>query len=148
VVVNSFLHHIPDYLELVRKISNLLKPGGIFFSFQDPLRYDTMGIFNKLFSRVAYYSWRILGGDLIGGMKRYIRRKRGIYMENCEADNVEYHVVRNGLDQNLILKLLDQLNLKPEIVSYFSTQNSLFQLLGEKIGIKNTFSIIAQKHTK
>jgi hypothetical protein len=69
-------------------------------------------------------------------------------MENCEADNVEYHVVRNGLDQNLILKLLDQLNLKPEIVSYFSTQNSLFQLLGEKIGIKNTFSIIAQKHTK
>ena len=42
VVANSFLHHIPDYLELIRLTGGVIAPHGQFFSFQDPLRYDSL----------------------------------------------------------------------------------------------------------
>lgn len=145
IVANSFLHHVPDYLALIRSAALALAPGGQFFSFQDPLRYDTMGAFGRNFSKIAYLSWRIFGGDLVGGAVRRLRRARGIYRDDCPADNVEYHVVRNGVDQDAIETLLGGLGFECRIIRYFSTQNPLFQRLGETLGVKNTFSVVARK---
>ena len=35
IVVNSFLHHVPDYLGMIREAATVLKPHGQFFSFQE-----------------------------------------------------------------------------------------------------------------
>jgi SAM-dependent methyltransferase len=43
VVANSFLHHVPDYLALIRRALTHIEAKGQYFSFQDPLRYDTSG---------------------------------------------------------------------------------------------------------
>ena len=40
VVLNSFVHHIPDYLSIMDKITQVLSAGGIYFSFQN-LKYIT-----------------------------------------------------------------------------------------------------------
>src|SRR5262245_23110089 len=77
VLVNSFLHHIPDYLAMIRQCAAVLDAGGQFFSFQDPLRYDTLGRFTSAFNTAAYASWRVFKGDLVGGLKRRLRRSRG-----------------------------------------------------------------------
>ena len=45
ICCSSFFHHIPDYVELCKRVSDLLPPGGVFFSFQDPLRYDSLSAF-------------------------------------------------------------------------------------------------------
>lgn len=145
VVANSFLHHLPDYLTAITRAAPRLAPHGQFFFFQDPLRYDTLGSCTKVFSKAAYLSWRIFGGDIIGGTKRYLRRRRGIYRDDCEEDNVEYHVVRNGVDQDAIIQLLNSLGFESRVIRYFSTQNPLFQFLGERLGIKNTFGVLARK---
>ena len=145
VVVSSFLHHIPDYLGLIKKIIVLLPPHGQFFSFQDPLRYDSVGKFTKVFADFAHCSWRIFQGDVIGGIKRRIRRSRGIYLDDCESDNVEYHAARNGVDQNAIAVLLEKEHFNAQIISYFSTQGVLFQSVGEWLRLKNTFAVIARR---
>jgi SAM-dependent methyltransferase len=145
IVVNSFLHHVPDYMGMIRKIIMILSPYGQFFSFQDPVRYDTVGRFTMLFSKVAYFSWRVFKGDVIGGLKRRLRRARGIYLEDSMHDNAEYHVTRNGVDQDAIRKLFRENGFDCNIVSYFSTQSPLFQFIGTALGMKNTFAIIAQK---
>ena len=80
IVANSFLHHIPDYLGLIREATGLLGSSGQFFSFQDPLRYDTLGKPSKAFCDLAYFSWRIFKGDVWGGLRRRIRRSRGVYL--------------------------------------------------------------------
>ena len=134
IVVNSFL-----------QIIMILSPYGQFFSFQDPVRYDTVGRFTMLFSKVAYFSWRVFKGDVIGGLKRRLRRARGIYLEDSMHDNAEYHVTRNGVDQDAIRKLFRENGFDCNIVSYFSTQSPLFQFIGTALGMKNTFAIIAQK---
>lgn len=59
IVANSFLHHIPDYLGVIRDSIDLLTPFGEFFSFQDPLRYDSVGKPTMMFSNAAYFSWRL-----------------------------------------------------------------------------------------
>lgn len=145
VVVNSALHHVPDYLGMIREAAALLAPHGQFFFFQDPLRYDTVGKFQRLFSQLAYLSWRVFKGDMIGAVQRQLRRNRGIYLEDSVRDNAEYHVTRNGVDQNAIGRLLEEQDMNCEIVTYFSTQGRFAQALGTALGIKNTFAVVAQK---
>ena len=105
IVVNSFLHHVPDYIGMIGEAVTLLSPYGQFFSFQDPLRYDSVGRIAAAFNKLAYFSWRIRKGDIIGGLKRRIRRAHGIYLEDSIADNAEYHAIRNGVDQDAVCRL-------------------------------------------
>jgi len=145
IVANSFLHHIPDYLGMIAAATELLKPNGQFFSFQDPLRYDSIGKLATAFNNLAYLSWRIFKGDVLGGLKRRLRRSRGIYLEDAMEDQAEYHAVRGGLDQDAIARLLDERGFSCELVTYYATQSSLFQPVGAALGIRNMFSIIARK---
>ena len=145
IVVNSFLHHVPDYLSLIEAAIPLLRPGGQFFAFQDPLRYDSLTLSALAFSKLGYVSWRLCQGDVLGGTIRRLRRARGIYRENSMHDNAEYHVVRNGVDQEAIVRLFEKQQMKCRIIKYFSTQGRLFQGVGSKLGLENTFSAIATK---
>src|SRR5882762_2694367 len=106
LVMSSCLHHIPDYISVIEAGANVLSQKGQFFSFQDPIRYDTMKPLSHWFHRAAYFSWRMFQGDFFGGVSRALRRARGIYLDHCPADNTEYHVVRNGVDQDEIVALL------------------------------------------
>jgi SAM-dependent methyltransferase len=148
IIANSFLHHVPDYVGMIKEALPLLSHYGHFFSFQDPLRYDTVGMISSGFSRIAYFSWRIRKGDLIGGLRRRRRRARGMYFEDSVADNVEYHAIRNGVDQSAICKLLREENFDCKVFTYFSTQSPFFQMIGRILGIKNTFALVAEKHFK
>jgi SAM-dependent methyltransferase len=145
IVANSFLHHVPDYLAMIREATSLLTAQGQLFSFQDPLRYDSVGTFGRAFSGLAYLSWRVFKGDVLGGLRRRLRRARGIYLEDSVHDNAEFHVVRGGVDQNAILGLLNDLGFDCGTVRYFSTQSRLFQAMGEALAVQNTFSVIARK---
>lgn len=145
VVASSFLHHVPDYLGLLAQTVTLLAPRGQFFSFQDPLRYDSVGRLPKMFSDLAYLSWRLTKGDVVGGLGRRLRRRRGLYLADSMHDNAEYHATRNGVDQDAICQFLREQALECQIVSYFSTQSRLFQTLGSVLGVKNTFAVLARR---
>jgi|SRR2546428_11041771 len=145
VVMNSFLHHIPDYLSVIREAISVLRPHGQFFSFQDPLRYDTLGRGTWFFSNLSYFWWRIFQGNYVQGLKTRIRRIRGIYVAGSKEDDAEYHVTRNGVDQNAIASLLQSEGFTSSVVRYFSTQSRAFQVLGAFLGVENTFAMIAQR---
>jgi SAM-dependent methyltransferase len=145
IVANSFLHHVPDYLSLIREAVAILPLRGQFFSFQDPLKYDSLGRFIRIFNALAYFSWRIFQGDVTGGIRRRIRRARGIYLEDCPQDNIEYHVTRGGVDQDAIHKLFEQSGFECEIIPYFSTQSRIWQPVGTALGMKSTFAVIARR---
>lgn len=148
IAANSFLHHIPDYLDLIRRAVELLAPAGQFFSFQDPLRYDSVGLLTKTFTDAAYLSWRLSlrsKGDVIGGIRRRLRRRRGIYYEDSVQDNAEYHVTRNGVDQDAICALLESQGISCDVIRYFSTQSSVFQPIGTAMRMQNMFAVIARR---
>jgi SAM-dependent methyltransferase len=144
VATNSFLHHVPDYLGLIEQSLDLLAPGGQFFSFQDPMRYDSLGRFTYHFKNFSYLTWRLWRGDVIGGLKRRYRRSRGVYYEDLAEDHAEYHAMRNGVDQDAIRALVESRNFDCQIVPYFSTQSSLFQPIGAALGCKNLFGVVAK----
>jgi len=145
IISNSFLHHIPDYQQLVRQATELLNPKGVLFTFQDPLRFSKLGMPVRAFTGAAYFAWRVSRPDIIGGMGRRIRRTFGVYRDDCPEDNAEYHVVRDGVDVELIASTLRDSGMKVDIVRYFSTQSPLWQRLGTRLGILNTFAVIAQR---
>jgi len=142
---SAFLHHIPDYLELCRCAAGLLRKNAVFFTFQDPLRYDTLGRFTHFFDRISYFGWRLFQGKLLQGLKTRLRRMRGSYRDDLPEDMTEYHVVRNGVDQLALVACLESFGFECRVHSYWSTQSRFFQWAGEALHLANTFGIIATR---
>jgi ubiquinone/menaquinone biosynthesis C-methylase UbiE len=145
IIASAFLHHVPDYLGLIRASMRCLNPAGQWFLFHETSRYDSIGKRNRAISRAAYYSWRIRQGDLSGGIGRTLRRAFGVYRDDCPHDNVDYHERRNGMDQEAIEKLFESEGLRTDAGKYFSTQNKAWQSLGERWRVENMFWIIAAR---
>lgn len=144
IVASAALHHIVDYLGVIREAIRRLEPHGQFLSFQDPLRYDSIGRLTRAFDELSYLPWRVCQGDLWGGLQRRLRRRRGLDVSS-PLDNAEYHVLRNGVDQDAIGNLLEDAGYSVKVVRYFSTQSRLFQPLGEMLGVANTFAVTARR---
>ena len=145
VTAVSFLHHIPNYLPIVEAAVDLLEPHGQLFVFQDPMRADTLTTRNAILARIAYAAWRIRRPDAAGGIRRYLRRRRGVWLDDCAADNVEYHELRGGVDQHAIVALLGGLGFETRVVYYFATQSPLWQRIGERLGARNKFALVAYR---
>ena len=145
VVANSFLHHIPDYVELLRQAVPVLTPSGVIFTFQDPLFFSRLGIFTRSFGAIGYFAWRLGRPDRFGGVARRIRRIFGIYHADSQEDNAEYHVVRGGVDDHLIEAELRNLGFQVEVIRYFSAQLAIWQWMGTALGLQNTFAVIASR---
>ncbi|MEY3775460.1 MAG: hypothetical protein RLZZ129_2240 [Verrucomicrobiota bacterium] len=145
IVANSFLHHIPDYLGMLRSLLPHLAAGGQFFSFQDPLLYATQPRLGRLWDKGTYAAWRLGKGDVWNGIRRRLRRARGQYLADSAHDNAEYHVVRAGVDHEAIAALFREAGFRCRIIPYFSTQSTLLQSVGRRLGLPNTFAFVATR---
>ena len=144
VVCLSVLHHIPDYLAAVRRYSEITRVGGAFVSWQDPIQYDHVPPHQRRAALISYYLWRLTQGHWLHGFATILRRLRGILDETKIADMVEYHVVRDGVDEKALEALLSSHYDGVTVERYWSTQGSQFQSWGERHGFESTFGVIAQ----
>ncbi|MFF1598853.1 hypothetical protein ACFVYV_15335 [Streptomyces mirabilis] len=78
------------------------------------------------------------------GLATRVRRLRGRYDETNEADMSEYHVVRQGVDEVTLQKLLEPAFHDVEVQCYRSTQSGALQALGERFGPATTFGLFAR----
>src|ERR1700683_427805 len=101
-------------------MTHILAPGGQIFLFQDPMRYDSVHPITRISDVLSYGFWRMFQPDFFGGVKRRLRRMRGVYFDDCPQDNIEYHVTRNGVDQDAIASLLTGLGFTVDIIRYWS----------------------------
>lgn len=143
VVMNSVLHHIPDYMAIIERAAQALTADGVFLSFQDPMLRASISTKDGFLSSVAYLCWRVTRGDVIGGAWRHFRRRLGFFSEESPYDNAEYHAVRDGVDQSAIDALFRRAGLDCQVIEYCSFHSGLLQPFGEKLGVRNTFAIVA-----
>ena len=139
----SVLHHIPDYLRFISRLSQLIRVGGSFATYQDPDWYPRRRRGDSLADRAAYFAWRVTQGNLQAGARTRLRRMRGRYDDSLAADMTEYHVVRQGVDDLALADLLRSRFGEVKLVRYWSTQAAVLQRLGEHLGVRNTFSVEA-----
>jgi hypothetical protein len=143
ILFASVLHHIPDYLSAIsHAMDSNLRIGGSLVSIQDPLWYPRMNRTVRAASDGAYLSWRALQGGLVRGVQTKVRRLTRGLQNDHPSDTVEYHVVRNGVDEDGIARLLSPFFEPVVLKRYWSTQGSLQQRLGEGLRLENTFAIL------
>ena len=147
-VITSVLHHIPDYLAFLDRLCALLAEGGGIFTVQDPLYYPRMSPLAHRADRAAYLTWRLFQGDYGRGLRTRVRRLRGVYDDAEPSDLVEYHVVRDGVDEVAIGRLLAPRFGSFEVFRYWSSQAPLWQRLGERSGLETTFGVEATGYLK
>src|SRR6185503_12413538 len=119
-------------------------PGGAFLSAQDPLWYPRRSHMSMNLDRSAYFLWRLGQGRLRRGLTTRLRRMRGVYDATNEADMVEYHVVRDGVDEDALRDLLAPAFDAVEVQRYWSTQSGLLQAFGERFCPPTTFGLVAR----
>lgn len=145
VLFASVLHHIPDYLATIADATaNRLRPGGSLVTIQDPLFYPRLAPAVRRASSAAYLSWRISRGDFVQGVQTRLRRATSGLSEEEPGDAVEYHAVRDGVDEEAIADLLKPLFDQVEVHPYWSSQGTVQQAAGEALGLRNTFAISAR----
>ena len=93
---------------------------------------------------MSYLCWRLGRGNYMAGLRTGLRRARGIYLLEEPSDQEEYHVVRNGVDSAAIVASLSERFRELKLIRYWSTQAALFQRIGEKLKVVNSFAIIAK----
>jgi len=145
VLFISVLHHIPDYLGVVGRMTvQLVRPGGAVVAYQDPLWYPRQSRASRALSQACYFTWRMTQGDLRRGFGTRVRRLRGQLDEGNAYDMFEYHVVRQGVDDQGLRTLLVTAFDAVEIDAYWSTQSPALQVLGADRFPPNTFGIVAK----
>jgi SAM-dependent methyltransferase len=142
----SVLHHIPDYLEAISQASSRLLPGGALLSLQDPIWYPRQSMFSRVAERTGYYAWRSTQGNLRRGAATLVRRSRGVLDTDNPSDMVEYHVVRNGVDEAAIRELLLTTFEEVRVIPYWSNQLLAAQWIGTRLRLRNTFGILATNY--
>jgi protein-L-isoaspartate O-methyltransferase len=146
-VITAVLHHIPDYLGFLDRLCALIDGGGAIFTVQDPTYYPRRARLEHRADRGAYLLWRLFQGDYGRGVRTRVRRLRGVYDEQEPSDLVEYHVVRQGVDEQAIRELLADRFADVEVFTYWSTQAPLLQRLGERAGLVSNFGVQATGHS-
>ena len=139
----SMIHHVPDYIDLLSRSTAHVVAGGSLLTFQDPLRYDRMGAHNHFIERASYFVWRAAQGNVKRGLKTRWRRLRGVYSPTEIVDFEDYHVVRNGVDSEAIVKILESSFAQVEVVRYWSTYSRPLQAIGERLRLTSSFGILA-----
>ena len=143
VIYLSVLHHIPDYLAATDAVVDRLRTGGAFISFQDPLWYPRRSRRSRLAARVVYLAWRLNRGEYRRGVATAVRRLRGVYDDSEPSDMIEYHVMRQGVDERALQDLLAPRFDGVRVLPYWSTQSAWGQWFGRRFLAPNTFGLVA-----
>jgi glycosyltransferase involved in cell wall biosynthesis/SAM-dependent methyltransferase len=139
----SVLHHIPDYMAALRDLTDRIRAGGSLVVLQEPLWYPRTRSVALRLNRFGYLSWRVRQGSLRRGMATELRRVRGYYDESNPSDMVEYHIVRQGVDEQAISDLLLSRFKEVRIIPYWSNQSEMVQQVGQRFALENTFGVVA-----
>ncbi len=142
-VMTAVLHHIPDYLAFLDRLLSLVATGGTVFTVADPLYYPRMSSVAHRVDRAAYLSWRLFQGDYGRGLATRLRRLRGVYDDDQPSDLVEYHVVREGVDEEAIAEILTPHFGHVEVFRYWASQAPTWQRLGDRTPMLTDFGIEA-----
>ena len=143
VVMTSVVHHIPDYLSFLDRLIQRVVDDGALLTVQDPLYYPRRPRTAHRADRAAYLAWRLFQGSYGRGLATRLRRVRGVYLDTEVADLAEYHLVRDGVDEEAIVALLRAHFSDVEIFRYWSTQSPLLQRVGDHTSWKTTFGVQA-----
>lgn len=144
VICVSLLHHVPDYVTFVDRLSDLVAPGGWFYSVQDPTYYPRRKRRVHVAGRGTYFLWRLGQGDVRRGLATRWRRLRGVWSEDEPSDLVEYHVVRDGVDEQALVDGLKPRYDDVELFTYWSTQSPVFQRMFNRFDLPTDFGLIAR----
>jgi SAM-dependent methyltransferase len=138
----SVLHHIPDYMSFLKKASQRIATGGALLTLQDPAWYSRHRLAHRA-EQTAYFTWRLTQGDYVCGLRTRLRRMLGIFDEKNPSDMVEYHVIRNGVDEEAVLSFAREEFSEITFFPYWSSQLEVAQHLGERFGMHNYFGVVA-----
>ncbi len=140
VLCVSVLHHLPDYQDFLTRVSTRLAPDGALLTVQDPLWYPRVGRLTRTVDRSTYLLWRLRQGQVRGGAEAMIRRLRRKHPQPRVGHIDYYHVIRQGVDEAAVKRLLLDRFASVELLAYWSHHMAAMQRPADRLDLVNTFA--------
>lgn len=146
IMIVAVLHHIPDYVAFLHRVTRFLEPRGTLLTLQDPLWYSRLPRATHALNRGGYYLWRVGQGNARQALSTLRRRVRGVHDPSNPADMVEYHVVREGVDEEAVTAAISDRFDEVTLLPYWSNQLGPMQRVGDRLRLANTFGVLARSY--
>ncbi len=152
VTFNSVLHHLFSYIDVIEKVSDHIRPGGLFYSNFDPVISN--GLFlPKLLESLDTIMAKVFHdrSDFLPGIARRARklfRKSNQLHKRAVAssgDLAEYHA-RSGVNDLRIIALLEERDFSiMEYERWTGGRTWLARSLNNRLRLMETFKILARR---
>lgn len=88
VCAYSVLHHVPDYLSLLKELHRVCKPGGIIFIDHEksPMYWERLNDFADVYSRISRVNWR-----KYTRVSNYVHKLKSLFIERYSSEG-DIHV--------------------------------------------------------
>lgn len=132
IMFAASLHHIYEYKKIIRMALEALKEGGLIFIFNEPLKKRSiLELFDAFINK------------LLNSPKKVIPTVYDhLFNKNADAVLADYYLNHERLDLDWIIKEMPKI---VRVQRYPLVTYTIIHWLMKKLGIKNWFSLIAQK---
>lgn len=169
IVFSAILHHLPDYLDVLRLAAERTLPGGAIYIIHEPSRSSDVGwlarglewLDRSLAELPGFLrrQWRDvrrrgLFAAVAGKLRRRLpavgRRPSAVGRESPPAANgevdwslVDYHAKHGGCDEAAIAQRLREANFAVDVRRYDSKRHRLFHLLARLLHTRRVIRVVA-----
>lgn len=132
VAFSTMLHHVPNYIETIKNVIQLLNEGGILYIVHEPAK-------KKCSKSVFSFFWRTIGK--LDNVLSFIRAHlKGISIPSIDYTYADYH---ENLNSDLIIKILKENDLEVLIYKeYIAFKSRIFSTISNKL-LSNRLKIYA-----
>jgi SAM-dependent methyltransferase len=145
IVFSSALHHLEDYLAVVKAALARLQPRGVFVTIFDPTEVGTLGRGIRRLDYVAYVCLKHPGDALRKALGK-LRRAGGGHETGGALGSIAERHERHGVDDRAISRTLEQAGM--QILVHERTYEGRFaivRLLLRLLRIPSNFSFLARR---
>lgn len=136
ILMASVLHHLPDYIDSLKRLKEILSERGIIYITHEPLPPQKPNLLAKILLKVDFLLYVVRYVILVAiGKLKYLKR-------NCRYS--DYHTGENALNLSEIQKIFNS-NYHIKIKKYSNAKYGLTALLLDKLEYLNSFELSVKK---
>ncbi len=136
----SFYHHLPDYLNTIKKVSKLVKPGGFLYLTHEPMHKNSISRTSKLMQKLDFKLWR-----LQVHLNKLIAKQENSDKYYDPSSQADYWDITTGCNQKEIIRLLRNADFDTELIEYDSKRSRILHHICQLLNTKTLFAIKAQR---
>ncbi len=150
VTMCSFLHHLPDYGEVLQLCFKHLAPGGMVYIVHEPLSAATAGRFRHFLVKLDIVLFYVRRGLLWKMIREKVSKRRNKVKEKIASLSrmADFHIYKKGIEIEVVKEIAQEAGMVAQPITYALMRNRATTFIARLLGMRDMLSVyITKPHT-